>query len=389
MSSSAPDPRKSAIVGPSPLPNGRLSYTVNGHPYEVPPFLNLVKVIGYGAYGLVCSAVHVANSKRRFAIKKVREVLRDPGDAKRVLREIKMQMTFNHENLLGLVGVYVAGDRDMFQDVYIVSELLDTDLSTVLRSKQKIGEEHVKYFVYQVLRGLKYMHTANIMHRDLKPANLLVNVNCDLRICDYGLSRHFDETDDGAVFTDYVVTRWYRPPELLLMNKRYTTAVDVWSVGCIFAEMVNRKPLFQGKDYLAQIKLICGVIGTPPHDDLAHLQNHEAVKYMEKMAPAAPKAMEEVVPGLCPEGQDFLRQMLQFDPAKRPSAAELMTHPYMGALHDPNDEPCAASHFEWDMEKVDLTRAQLRELFYSEALRFPKFLSDDQKPSAEDTVRNA
>jgi serine/threonine protein kinase len=373
---STTDARKSSIVGPTPLPNGRLQYTVNGHPYEVPGFLNLIKVIGYGAYGVVCSACHVNNSKRRFAIKKVKDVFRDLGDAKRVLREIRMQASFNHENLLGLIGVYIAGDKEDFTDVYIVSELLDTDLSTVLRSKQKISDEHVKYFIYQVLRGLKYMHTASIMHRDLKPANLLVNVNCDLRICDYGLSRQFDEQDANLIFTDYVVTRWYRPPELLLMNKRYTPAVDIWSVGCIFAEMVLRRPLFQGKDYLAQLRLICGVIGTPEPGELAHLQNAEAVKYMEKMPPTPPKPLADIVQGLPPEGYDFLSAMLRFDPAKRPTAAELMSHPYMSALHDPNDEPSAPEPFQWDQEAADLTKPELRDLFWAEAERCPKFLPE-------------
>eukprot|EP00672_Neobodo_designis_P025138 CAMPEP_0174851768 /NCGR_PEP_ID=MMETSP1114-20130205/23824_1 /TAXON_ID=312471 /ORGANISM="Neobodo designis, Strain CCAP 1951/1" /LENGTH=376 /DNA_ID=CAMNT_0016086323 /DNA_START=188 /DNA_END=1318 /DNA_ORIENTATION=+ len=366
------DPRKSAIIGPTPLPNGRKCYTVNGSDYEVPPFLELIKVVGYGAYGIVCSAKHTENPNRKFAIKKVREVFRDLGDAKRVLREIMMQTTFNHENLLGLVGVYIAGEKDNFTDVYIVSELFDTDLSTVLRSKQKISDDHAKYFVYQVLRGLKYLHTAKIMHRDLKPGNLLVNINCDLKVCDYGLSRPFDDADENAVFTDYVVTRWYRAPELLLMNKRYTTAVDIWSVGCIFAEMVLRRPLFQGKDYLAQLKLICNLLGKPPEEELTHLQNEDAVRYMRKLPEMPRKDLAELLPGLCPEAVDFLTSMLQFDPEKRPSAAELMAHPYMAALHDPTDEPSATAPFDWEHEKSDLTKEQLRNLFWAQALRYPK-----------------
>ena len=368
----ASDPRKSAIVGPVKLPNGRVQYTVNGSPYEVPAFLELIKVVGYGAYGVVCSAVHKENNGRRFAIKKVRDVFRDLGDAKRVLREIMMQTTFNHENLLGLVGVYISGEFETFTDVYIVSELFDTDLSTVLRSKQRVSDDHAKYFVYQVLRGLKYLHTAKIMHRDLKPANLLVNINCDLKVCDYGLSRPFDEADDGAVFTDYVVTRWYRAPELLLMNKRYTTAVDIWSVGCIFAEMIMRRPLFQGKDYLAQLKLICGLLGKPAEDELKHLQNEDAVKYMHRLPDQPAKDLLQVLPGASPEAVDFISQMLQFDPARRPSADALMAHPYMAALHDPTDEPAASAPFEWKHEKSDLTKDELRELFWAQAQLYPK-----------------
>lgn len=113
-----------------------------------------------------------------------------------------------------------------------------------------------QYFLYQILRGLKYIHSANVLHRDLKPSNLLLNANCDLKIADFGLARTTSETD---LMTEYVVTRWYRAPELLLNSSEYTSAIDVWSVGCIFAEIMTREPLFPGKDYVHQLKLITEV----------------------------------------------------------------------------------------------------------------------------------
>jgi len=113
-----------------------------------------------------------------------------------------------------------------------------------------------QYFLYQLLRGLKYIHSANIIHRDLKPSNLLLNANCDLKICDFGLARPTSEND---FMTEYVVTRWYRAPELLLNSSDYTAAIDVWSVGCIFMELMNRKPLFPGKDHVHQMRLLTEV----------------------------------------------------------------------------------------------------------------------------------
>lgn len=110
--------------------------------------------------------------------------------------------------------------------------------------------------MYQILRGLKYIHSANVLHRDLKPSNLLLNANCDLKIADFGLARTTSETD---FMTEYVVTRWYRAPELLLNSSEYTSAIDVWSVGCIFAEIMTREPLFPGKDYVHQLKLVTEV----------------------------------------------------------------------------------------------------------------------------------
>lgn len=115
---------------------------------------------------------------------------------------------------------------------------------------------HVQYFLYQLLRGLKYIHSAHVLHRDLKPSNLLLNANCDLKICDFGLARTMSETD---FMTEYVVTRWYRAPELLLNCSEYTAAIDVWSVGCIFMELLNREPLFPGRDYVQQLRLITEV----------------------------------------------------------------------------------------------------------------------------------
>lgn len=110
--------------------------------------------------------------------------------------------------------------------------------------------------MYQLLRGLKYVHSANVLHRDLKPSNLFLNANCDLKIADFGLARTTSETD---LMTEYVVTRWYRAPELLLNCSQYTAAIDVWSVGCILGEIITRQPLFPGRDYIQQLKLITEV----------------------------------------------------------------------------------------------------------------------------------
>lgn len=130
-----------------------------------------------------------------------------------------------------------------FEDVYIVSELMDTDLHQIISSGQNLSDDHCQYFMYQILRGLKYIHSAQVLHRDLKPSNILVNENCDLKICDFGLARITD-----IEMTGYVSTRYYRAPEIMLTWQHYDKAVDIWSVGCIFAEMLIGQPLFPGKD---------------------------------------------------------------------------------------------------------------------------------------------
>ena len=130
------------------------------------------------------------------------------------------------------------------KDVYIIQCLMETDLYKLLKT-QRLSNDHICYFLYQILRGLKYIHSANVLHRDLKPRNLLVNSNCDLKICDFGLARANINTlmTQSAVMTDYIATRWYRAPEVILSTKQYTASIDVWSVGCILAELIRRKPL--------------------------------------------------------------------------------------------------------------------------------------------------
>ena len=140
---------------------------------------------------------------------------------------------------------------------------MDTDLAQIIRSEQPLTDQHCKSFLYQLLRGLKYIHSASIVHRDLKPRNLLVNQNCELKICDFGLARPLLKNIKANILTEYVATRWYRAPELLLSSHDYTMSADMWSVGCIFAEMMLRKVFLPGTDTQQQIQLICQNLGTP------------------------------------------------------------------------------------------------------------------------------
>eukprot|EP01004_Peranema_trichophorum_P006483 NODE_5302_length_1034_cov_34.074643_g4737_i0.p1 GENE.NODE_5302_length_1034_cov_34.074643_g4737_i0~~NODE_5302_length_1034_cov_34.074643_g4737_i0.p1 ORF type:complete len:286 (-),score=47.74 NODE_5302_length_1034_cov_34.074643_g4737_i0:175-942(-) len=249
---------------------------------------------------------------------------------------------------------------------------MDTDLNNVLRSRQKLNEEHYQYFMYQILRGLKYVHSASVLHRDLKPANILTNISCDLRICDFGLAREFNPSDCLQELTDYVVTRWYRAPELLLMSTQYTPAIDIWSCGCIFAELMNRRPIFNGRDYLNQLQIITDALGTPSeHETSAWLQNTEALRYLRKIPPKAPRPIEQLVPKLTnPVAQDFFRRMLMFSPFQRPSAEELLAHPYLASLHDPDDEPVAPYKFNWELDNKRLKERELRQGFWEEIRRF-------------------
>ena len=339
-------------------------YSVNNSNFEVPNYYTVLKVLGFGAYGLVCSALD-ARTNEKVAIKKCKEVFRDLEDGKRVLREIALMRFFkNHENLLPLIDILPPIDGPKFRDVYVVMPLMDVDLNVVLRSRQVLEENHYQYFVYQMLRGLKYLHSGGVAHRDLKPANLVTNVTCELRVCDFGLSRAVDEKE----LTGYVVTRWYRPPELLLGSDVYDTSVDIWSVGCIFAEMYNRRPLFPGKTTLDEIRMLCEAFGKPP---LNQVKDEAAVQMIKELPDKEPIPLNKLVPKLTnPDGIDFLNKMLQTDPKKRWTADQLLAHPFLAHVHDPNDEPTRDALFKWDLESVNFDKNGLRQAFWNEICAF-------------------
>ena len=184
-------------------------FKASGQQFVVPTSYSLVKPVGHGAYGVVVAALD-SNSGKKVAIKKVGKAFEDAIDAKRILREILLMKKLVHENIIRIVDILPPpSDAEEFDDIYIVQDLMETDLHRIIYSRQALTVEHIQYFMYQILRGLKYIHSANVLHRDLKPSNLLLNSNCDLKICDFGLARGLEDEQAGGL-TEYVVTRWYR-----------------------------------------------------------------------------------------------------------------------------------------------------------------------------------
>merc|ERR1711907_229501 len=359
-------------------------YNVNGTRFELSRRYKPIKPIGKGAYGLVCSAQDRLKQER-VAIKKIPKVTDDVVDGERILREIKLMKFCNHENICTVRDVLPPNSLDSFDDIYIVSDLMDTDLHQIIRSKQALSDDHVQYFLYQILRGLKYMHSANILHRDLKPGNLLVNANCDLKIWDLGLARMMDPADVLRDMTEYVVTRWYRPPELLLSSTAYTKSIDIWSVGCILAELIGRKPLFPGKNHVDQLNLITSIVGTPAPDELKIVTNDQALKFMKSM-PFKPrvKLATRLSSSTSPAGITLLDQMLQFDPRKRISVQDALEHPYLATYHDPSNEPVANGEFKADFEDIKMDKQKLRHLVWAEMLSFhPNLREDTVAPQAK------
>lgn len=327
-----------------------LQFRVSGSTFECPSVYQLVKPIGKGAYGIVCAAID-SRTNQQVAIKKIGDIFANPLDARRTLREIQiLRHVRGHCNIITLLDLFPpsCGIHE-FRDVYMVYEIMDTDLHQIIRSPQPLSEEHIQFFIYQLLRGLKYLHTGGVAHRDLKPSNLLLNGNCELRICDFGLAR---AEVNQELMAEYVVTRWYRAPELLLSCSDYGPPIDMWSVGCILAELLGRKPLFPGKDFVHQLNMICKVIGTPTGPELAAVPNDKARAYLASMPYFPKQDVQQYFPAASPAAIDLLNRLLTFDPAARLTAEQALAHPWLASLHDPNDEPSCPQPFNSPEEAI-------------------------------------
>lgn len=183
------------------------------------------------------------------AIKKLSNAFDNLEETKRIYREIVLMRNFRHDTILYLLDAYASPQLN-YDDLYVVTELMETDLRGIIKSKQQLSVSHVQWIAYQLFCGLKYLHSANILHRDLKPENILINSDTGIRICDFGLARV--QSDHCAFMTLYVATRWYRAPEVILSWKEYTKSIDIWSAGCIIAELISNRPLFPGSNYMNQ-----------------------------------------------------------------------------------------------------------------------------------------
>eukprot|EP00697_Spironema_sp_BW2_P004729 gnl/Spiro4/16410_TR8815_c0_g1_i1.p1 gnl/Spiro4/16410_TR8815_c0_g1~~gnl/Spiro4/16410_TR8815_c0_g1_i1.p1 ORF type:complete len:420 (-),score=68.40 gnl/Spiro4/16410_TR8815_c0_g1_i1:66-1325(-) len=370
-----PDPRPVVRTATS---SGQItSYLVEGFRLDVDARYTLQRVVGHGEYGVVCAA-HDTFTNQNIAIKKISRAFDHLLDSKRTLREIRILRHFHHDNIISIKDLMRPLARD-FEDVYIVSELMDTDMHQIIASNQPLNDDHFQYFIYQLLRALKYIHSANILHRDLKPSNILVNADCELKICDFGLARVLSPRADNninpnvgpknAAMTEYVATRWYRAPEVILANE-YSKALDVWSVGCILAEFLGRKPLFPGKDHVHQINCIFEIIGSPSEADIRDVVSDKAQRYVRSLPPSPKIPLSRFFPTANPNAIDLLEKMLTFNPQTRITVEEALAHPYFRTLHDPNDEPTCDSVFSFDFEAQQLDKSDIRELIYEEILHF-------------------
>ncbi|CAJ1033481.1 Protein kinase domain/Protein tyrosine kinase/Lipopolysaccharide kinase (Kdo/WaaP) family, putative [Leishmania lindenbergi] len=330
----------------------------------------LERIIGAGSYGIVIRARDIKSDNCLVAIKRVnKEIFDEVVLAKRILREIKLLAHFNDDNIIGLRNILTPEDPENFEHFYIVMDIMETDLKQVLRSGQELTEAHIQFFIYQVLRALHIIHSAGVIHRDITPANILVNTNCDLKICDFGLAK--EENDQGEYMTDYVTMRWYRAPELVMEGKDYSVQIDVWGIGCILGELLGSRPLFQGKDRVNQLDKIVDLIGTPSDEDISSVGSAAAQKYLKKKGYRPRPDWRQRYPNASVEALDLLRRMLVFNPKQRITVLQAMRHPFLDQLHDDADDNITYTPFHFDEQKQK-TVLDVKRAIYEESVKFHK-----------------
>lgn len=354
------------------IPAERHTYKVFNQDFVIDRRFEITKELGHGAYGIVCAAKYTGSPEAvGVAIKKVTNIFSKKILCKRALREMRLLNHFRgHKNITCLYDMDIV-DTNHFNEIYLYEELMECDMHQIIRSQQPLTDAHYQSFIYQILVGLKYIHSANVLHRDLKPGNLLVNADCELKICDFGLARGFsnDPEKNAGFLTEYVATRWYRAPEIMLSFQSYTKAIDVWSVGCILAELLGGKPLFKGKDYVDQLNQILHYLGNPSEETLQRIGSQRAQEYVRSL-PFMPRIpFKQLFPNANPEALDLLDKMLAFDPADRITVEEALEHPYLKIWHDPADEPTCPYEFDFSFEEVD-DMVAMRQMILDEVVSF-------------------
>uniref|UniRef100_A0A8C6NZ59 Mitogen-activated protein kinase 15 n=1 Tax=Nothobranchius furzeri TaxID=105023 RepID=A0A8C6NZ59_NOTFU len=298
------------------------------------------KRIGKGAYGIVWRAVD-RQTGEIVAVKKIFDAFRNRTDAQRTFREIMFLQEFgDHPNIVKLLNV-IRAQND--KDIYLIFEYMDTDLHAVIKKGSLLKDVHKRYVMYQLLKANRYLHSGSVIHRDQKPSNVLLDSDCIVKLCDFGLARSLNQIQEDSgnpALTEYVATRWYRAPEILLGSTRYSNGVDMWSLGCILGEMLLGKALFPGTSTINQIEKIMSAIPNPSPEDVIAIRSEYGSSVIQRMLLKPQVPLEDLLqPSVPPDAIDLLKRLLVFNPDKRLTADQALQHPYVARFHNPAKEP--------------------------------------------------
>ncbi|XP_039226040.1 extracellular signal-regulated kinase 7 [Drosophila yakuba] len=293
------------------------------------------KRLGKGAYGIVWKATD-RRQKNTVALKKIFDAFRDETDAQRTYREVIFLRAFRHHpNIIRLVDVFKAANN---LDFYLVFEFMESDLHNVIKKGDVLKDIHKRFVMYQLINAIKYMHSGNVIHRDLKPSNILIDSKCRLKVADFGLARtlsskrkaDYDALDQEGMLTDYVATRWYRAPEILVASRSYTKGIDMWGLGCILGEMIRQKPLFQGTSTVNQIEKIVTALPDVTQRDIDSIgASFGSVLLSKKIHRDRRHSLDEMLRNCCDDAISLVKSLLVLNPHLRLTAKAAIQHPYV------------------------------------------------------------
>ncbi|CAF1230856.1 unnamed protein product [Rotaria sp. Silwood1] len=369
---------------------GTCTFTLPNRYQEICP-------IGKGASGAVIRAKDTETGQY-VAIKKLLRPFHNSDRAKQTYRELKLLMYLYHPDIdiIQLYNVFTPEKNvDDFSTLYFVFNFVDYNLRQVIKRGKPFSEDHIKQIIYSLLRALKYIHSAYIIHRDLKPENIGIDRDSNVAILDFGLARI---ASDG-IQTGYVVTRWWRAPEVFINWERYDEKLDIWSIGCIMAELIVLQPIFPGQGYLDQLDKIFDIIGTPDITTLHELATEEPRKYISRLKPKPKQdfnrlfgfqydpATNERISGVSPKGVDLLDRLLSFDPRQRPTAQEALAHPFLKTYHSPEDEPTANPVVD-EHQDAEYSVAKWKSIVWKMVQDFvpPQFRINDNPNTIHETI---
>lgn len=406
-----------------------LSLTQPPTDWKLGPDYKIIKVLGSGTYGTVCKVQNL-KTKQIIAVKRIISLFESIHESKRILREICLLRRMKHPNIISIYDLLIEGDYENFETLYILMEYCQSDLKKLVRSPIFLTPLHVQNIVYNIFVGLKYLNSANVLHRDLKPANILINDDCSIKLCDFGLARGVGnevnesklkymkhETDSPGLnspvtevnsmfpgtrkakrkLTRHVVSRWYRAPEVILIEKNYTNRIDIWSAGCITAELQEmlkenndnylcRGPLFPGtscfplsppknkeeskisKGKKDQLTIIFNVLGTPNEKELEYISDPNALKYIKSFQKVKKQDFKELYLKSGKDAVNLIENLLKFNPNDRLGIEDIVKHRYFDQVRDNDLEELVEKGpivlpFE---EEEDLTVMKLRDYFIKE-----------------------